>query len=66
VQVELSAMRILFARCGYLLSGMVFHGRSVHLTWRAICVYNGERFNLSDMMRRTRWNVRRVQYGRAD
>ena len=25
VQVELSAMRILFARCGYLLSGMVFH-----------------------------------------
>ena len=42
------------------------HGRSVHLTWRAICVYNGERFNLSDMMRRTRWNVRRVQYGRAD
>jgi hypothetical protein len=40
--------------------------RCVHLTWRAICVYNGERFKFIRHDEENRWNVKLVQCGRAD
>jgi hypothetical protein len=44
-ELKESGCKLSYPRCGFYLRGAkVYDGRSVHLTWRAISVYNGERF----------------------
>jgi hypothetical protein len=75
LQVELSAVRILFELLGFLLNGKFKtlntgatgkHRVGRLLTEGAISDYNVRGFNFLIMMRRERWNARPAQCGRAD
>ena len=70
VQVELSAVRVLFELFGFLLSGNERYGscagEPVVLTQGAISVYNVQELNFLIIMRRTRWNARLARFGKAD
>jgi hypothetical protein len=65
VQVELSGVRILFELLGFLLNVKGICGPA-RPDLGADTVYNGRGFNFLFMIRRTRWNAKLAQCGRAD